>query len=796
MTLTQLENLSKEELIEIIKQQEHIRQSRLTTTLRLLMDNTSDMMLWLNSQFRIIAFNNAYAKHIQKLYNKPISEGQLISDILPQESFQYWQQYFHECTSHAKRIEVTHHLLSNGKPYIVSVTMTPYIDISGNTDGAVIYLKDITEQAIIEQKLRRSEARFRAIMSYTSDIIALIDAQGETKFVTPSFFRITGYDELDSSIRNVFTLVHPEDLPIAKAEMQRMLAGDIKNIPLEIRIKKQDGSYIYLEIIAQNKLDDENIKGIIINGRNITNRKKAEAELIQARQAAEEALKIKDNFLSVMSHEIRTPLTAVIGMANMLLQDHPSEHQIDYLRTLNTSADHLLALINDILDFSKIQAGKLVFESAPFHLPTLIENVCNIHSLTAAEKGLVLNYKLSEAIPAWLVGDSLRLSQILHNLLSNAIKFTPTGSVEVRATISGQHDERILLQITVADTGIGIPPDQIEHIFELFTQVQNNTTRKYGGTGLGLAITKHLVEMQGGSIWVESQPQKGSVFSLVIPYTIACEVPQHIQQPSSVPEDALFNKKILYIDDIPVNQSILKNFSKIWKTNLTTASSGKEALQQIEQQQSQGQYFDLIITDILMPEMDGYQVAAQIRQHPDSRLACTPIIALTADVSTSVEQKAKSVGIDVCLNKPIDQHALRRQIIALLFEQNTNATKISSSVQQETATLKPDFITDNDAFIEFLQLARQQVEQAAENIHKAFVNADEESLRKEIHAIKPMLAYMHQDELIKQLQHLRTTVNTGSIEERLMAAMKVGNIMEKLYRRIENQLQILQTSSC
>ncbi len=787
----QLANLSKEELIGLIKQQQQTYDNQVST-LQLLIENASDMVLCIDRSLRVVAYNKPYAEHIKKLYDKEICKGGLIKDILPETSFLYWQEYFEKCTSQAQRIETVHHLLRDAKPYILSVTMNPYLDISGEVGGAMIYLKDITEQVLTQQKLTRNEARFRAIMANTSDIIAVIDKAGETKFITPSFFRITGYNEQDSSIRNALTLVHPEDLPLAQSEIKRLLAEDESNQPLEIRIRKQDRSYIYLEIIAQNKLSDENVRGIIINGRDITNRKKVETELIRARQVAEEAVKAKDNFLSVMSHEIRTPLSAVIGMANLLLQNHPCEHQIENLRTLQSSADYLLSLINDILDFSKLQAGKLIFESSPFNIRDLITNIKDIHMLSATEKGLQLSYNIATGTPQWLMGDKIRLNQILHNLMSNAIKFTEKGSVSISVSVKERYDNRVLLQISVSDTGIGIPADKIEHIFELFTQIRNETTRKYGGTGLGLAITKYLVEMQGGSIYVESNTQKGSVFTFTIPYNIVQEPPQ-FQQTQAAISELLKDKPVLYIEDIAVNQLLMQNLAKMWQINLTTVSSGKEALEKIDDMRSQGHYFDLIITDILMPVMDGYQVAENIRKHPDMRVAHTPIIALTADVSAAVEQKAKDAGVNFCLTKPIDQKIFYQHVAAILAEKQAGYVYAPKHERLNPDIHQPNFIADNQAFIEFLQLTNEQLKDSSEQLSRAITTADAELYRKELHVLKGILTYICQEQLIEQLQEIKPIIRSAGAEERTMTALKISNLLEVLHRKIAAQIAELQT---
>lgn len=786
-----LEELSKEQLIRLIREQRQAHHNRMNT-LRMMVENTSDMVLCINNLLRITAYNQAYAAHIKKLYDKEVREGMPVADLLPEASFVYWKNFFEQCTQKAQRIEVVHQLQQESQLRMLSVTMMPYFGISDDVDGAMIYLKDITEQTLMQQKLTRSEARFRAIMSHTSDIIAVINQHGDTQFITPSFFRLTGFDEQDSSIRNIFTLLHPEDLPIAQAEMQRLIAGNQQQHPLELRVRKRNGSYLYLEIVAANKLGDTNIRGIIVNGRDVTNRKKAEAELIRARKAAEDALKAKENFLSVMSHEIRTPLNAVIGMANLLMQDNPGKHQTENLRVLQASADHLLALINDILDFSKIQAGKLVFESAPFNIRELVENIRDIHMPAAMEKSVLLTCSFQDSLPEWLQGDRVRLSQILHNLVGNAVKFTPKGNVHIHAAAGEPHNNRIELQISVSDTGIGIPQDRIPHIFDLFTQIQNEITRNYGGTGLGLAITKHLVEMQGGTIEVESQPGKGSVFTFSVPYNIA-EAPHLVwAKPNTALDNLLKGKQVLYVEDIAFNQILLKNLAKMWEIQLEIASSGMEALQKIDLMSQKGKYFDIIITDILMPVMDGYQVAEKIRQHPDERIAKTPLIALTADVSAAVEQRAQQVGINFCLTKPIDQKLLRQRLTAILADEHFRQPAPTVQNNHNEQSLLPEFIDNPQDLAEFLQIADSQLRLTAEQLQKAIVEANIDLYRQELHAVKPTLLYMHQEELLQKLEEIKTRIIVAGAEERMMAAIKIVGLLEQLHHKIIKQTTALQ----
>lgn len=394
--------------------------------------------------------------------------------------------------------------------------------------------------------------------------------------------------------------------------------------------------------------DDVNVLEFIANQIAIAIQRRTMLDnLIHASQKAEEAAKSKQQFMSTMSHEIRTPLNEVIGITNLLLQGNPREDQMDYIRTLRFSGNHLLTLVNDVLDFNKMESGKIVFEQVRFNLEDFLKDIMRTYSFRSKAKNLEFDIVSSSNLPSEVTGDPIRLNQILSNLLSNAIKFTQTGSIHVFLNEIERSDDRIKIEFRVKDTGLGIPKDRQSIIFDSYTQASADTTRHYGGTGLGLAICKKLVELQGGRIDVESEPGKGSTFRFFLTFGIPekTEVVQKTEKSESY--TGLEGIRILMAEDNKINFFVANKFLVSWGVKVTHAENGRIALDLLAKED-----FDLVIMDLHMPVMDGIEATRIIRESQESRIRSIPVIALTAAIMSENHDKIEGLAINDYVLKP------------------------------------------------------------------------------------------------------------------------------------------------
>jgi len=548
------------------------------------------------------------------------------------------------------------HRKSNGEDFPVQVTLKS-VKV-GDKPALLVVWHDITQRKRAEERLRQSEAMLTESQELTHSGSWEADLVTGKNYWSAEAFRIFGLepDSNGPATDLFYKMIHPDDKELYKQRVNEAI-NQLTPSSFDLRIILPDGKIKFIRAIGKPFVNAAGkvtkLYGAI---QDIDDHKHAEAELIKAKELAEQAAIAKSQFLSTMSHEIRTPMNAVIGFTHLLLQHDPRPDQLEYLNILKFSSENLLVLINDILDFNKIEAGKLEFEEVDFNLSRLIDNIRLAQLQRAQEKNVKLKLMMDEDLPNAVIGDPIRLGQILTNLISNAVKFTKEGKVVISATLAEAQKDYTVIDFEVADTGIGIPPEKLDTIFESFTQASSDTTRKFGGSGLGLTISKRLLELLGSKISVKSEVGKGSVFSFSL------RLKNSNKQLAPVLESinnikSLKGTRLLIAEDNQINVLLAKQFMKQWDVDCDVAENGVIAYQLI-----QTNNYDLVLMDLQMPEMDGYQTTEKVRQLQGDKYAKLPIIALTASAMLDIKDKAFESGMNDYVSKPFNPDDLYRKI--------------------------------------------------------------------------------------------------------------------------------------
>jgi PAS domain S-box-containing protein len=554
-------------------------------------------------------------------------------------------------------IKIIGHRKKDTAEFQTLTSVTALLDKEGVASGFLVISRDITERINIEQKSRvLSQA-----VEQNFDGIVLTDLNKRVLHANAAWANMHGFSDKDSLVNQQLSLFHtPEQnknelTPLLK-EVQRK-GHHYK----EIGHMRQDGSTFPTAMnISQFQDEQERPMGLLVTARDISMQKDTEQSLIQAKEEAEAANQAKGEFLANMSHEIRTPMNGIMGMTKLLMNSSLSPNQQNHLRMVQSSATRLLGIINNILDFSKIEAGKLLLEEVTFSLEEKLDELFILMAPKASERHIILKRKIADEIPRHLIGDPSRLTQILINLVNNGLKFTENGSVSINITLEQSTATNCFLRFAIQDTGIGIPKEKQEIIFQSFSQADTSHTRKYGGTGLGLTISSQLCHMMGGEIGLESEEGKGTTFWFTSRFKRPLKTPEKknsnlgtLVQSGLSRQEILQGMSILLAEDEFINMTLALAVLGKEGLQVTTAVNGREAVEHFQKGS-----FDAILMDIQMPEMDGYQATAAIRAHEKLHSGHVPIIAMTAHAMRGDREKCLAAGMDDYISKPLDPETM------------------------------------------------------------------------------------------------------------------------------------------
>jgi PAS domain S-box-containing protein len=600
----------------------------------------------------------------------------------------------------------------------------------------------------------------RGLIEASRDPLVTISPEGKITDMNQATVNITGMDR-DQLIGSDF-FVYFTDPQMAREVYQEVFAkGTVADSPLTLRHK--DGKLtdvLFNGSVYKN--DKGKVLGVVIVARDVTDQKRIATELIEAKFAAERAtvlaeeaqakaesatgiaenaVKAKQQFLSNMSHEIRTPMNAIIGFTKVVLKTELTEKQREYLTAIKLSGDTLIVLINDILDLAKVDAGKMTFEQIPFKLAASVSAMVHLFETKIQEKNLALVMEYDAKIPEVLVGDPVRLHQVILNLVSNAVKFTSEGTITVGVRMLVQDKEKVILEFAVTDTGIGIEEAKLSTVFDDFQQATSGTSRLYGGTGLGLAIVKNLVEPQGGTIHVKSRVGVGSTFSFILSFGKTTEKADAESALTIELETGFKDVKILVVEDIALNQLLMKTLLEDFGFEMDVAGNGKIALEKLRTTR-----YDIVLMDLQMPVMNGFEATEYIRNELHLTV---PIIALTADVTTVDVEKCKAVGMNDYISKPIDDKLLYSKIIKYLKQADADKTVVTSVEElptQVTTYVNFDYlrrITKNEArMAQMIGLYLQEIPQLVQAMRQAIAEKEWIALKRATHSIIPTFATM------------------------------------------------------
>lgn len=748
--------------------------------LRTIFDTSKDGIVIMDFEGNFLDFNNAYMDMTG--YARDELMRMNYADLIPPEELESTHREASKLLDGEPYVYITKTTVDKGGTHhTMSITLT----LMPDQKRVLASIKDITGLQQKADELAEAYQRLHMATDAANIGIWIWNIPENTLIWDEKMSHIyqIAPDEIAERITYTdwISRVHPEDTIWAEEAIRSALeSGILYNLTFRIIVNKGIVKYVQSTAIVKYGPSGQPLTMVGIN-RDVTNDKTIEQALVQAKTAAEEANRLKSNFIANMSHEIRTPLNGLIGLTELTLQTDLTPLQYDYLKKADQSAKALLNVINDILDYSKIEAGKFTLEPHPFNLKELVLIVYDLFEYKALEKNLDFKIDLPSNVPSFMMGDSLRITQILINLIGNAIKFTDHGSVRLRIThhpIGGEYE----FGFQIIDTGIGISEENLAKLFEPFSQVDPSYTRKYGGTGLGLVISKELIELMGGELTVSSVPGEGSIFAFTLRLQPAQEE-QNFMQSETIDAQRLSDAAyhILLVEDNEINQIVAAEKLKMYGMIVTIANNGSEAVEMFKNQK-----FDLILMDLQMPIMDGLEATKIIRSLRYGNT--TPIIALSAAAMKQDRELALQAGMDEHLSKPIVKSELEKILYQFLIGQielkshaETSFNRSAQSSSLDIEALQHSLNDNQELVVKLLSYFNEQY-QDFENIFAKRYD-DAESFESYIHKLKGVAGNLQMDRLYSLCLHYKETKEEQILTEIVAELQNVFNIIRPFLER-------------
>jgi PAS domain S-box-containing protein len=640
-------------------------------------------------------------------------------------------------------------------------------------------LQDITERKQIENEMRVAEKQYRSLFEHSQHMIFIHDLEGNILSINPAGAKALSVKTEEIIGRKIKPVLWPGKIEEYEKYMHMINhEGHAQGL---LRLKMNDGSttvWLYNNILLN---DLGGIPYVLSSNVEITGRVEMEKELRMAKKLADESLVMKDRFVANISHELRTPMNAIIGFSDLLLKTNLTVEQREYLQAIHIAGDNLTSMINDVLDLAKIEAGKIEFEAKPFEVRNIMSNTHRLLSQTASQSGLNFEWNCDPDVPSYVLGDELRLTQILINLVGNAIKYTERGFVNFNCSIKSEDDETIELEFVIEDSGIGIAPEKLKVIFDPFIQVSAESTRRFGGTGLGLSIVRDLVELQGGSVSVKSAEGIGSAFTVVLPVKkVSMEVIQQVEK-ALQPMESPGNIRVLLVEDQPLNQQLAKKLISDFGFTTEVAFNGKSAVEFLRNES-----FDIVLMDLQMPEMDGYEATKIIRK---KLLLDLPIIALTAHSSAGEREKCLALGMNDYLIKPFRAQELYFKIVSSIRKKVEGNIPLEHPKNEENP-IRALSGGDKNFEHELIEIMLKSIPEDISKMIEAIQEKDFVSARSIAHRLKSSVALAGEHELAAILEDCEKSCIASQVPENISDKLKEISVREKkLMEKLKKDLE-------